>query len=442
MFQFLFLIKNLDDLFLLMLLANITLSLQKLIWVMFSCYLIVDTLDGFFVQQLNISLRLSQLFKMSLILLILLVLAKWKSKTLIYMGMLAGLLFIGPFSRLLLESTSTFFEIDIKLAFRLFLLFLVTSFCIESYRKDPDTFYKWSHLALICGFWVVSFNVISGYLGLGFHTYKSTDVGFKGFFQAGNELSAIYIVLSSYYLHHCWNNRGLFVYGLLAFFVLIVGVSIGTKAGIIFSLLVVLLTPVANLRERIISVKSSAIILMLMSILFLLIYSTYPLVVDTPVYAKLAFAVERFDIVKLLFSGRDLHLLYFYNSLDEMNALQSVFLGPGADGVKHGRELLFIEIDPVDIFMYFGFPITALLTFLAAYVALKPISRIQSNYYAPFLILSNGALFFFAFIAGHVWTSGMAAIVWGISISFLYSRFDCRLNPMGPLHSKPENTVQ
>ena len=396
------------------------LGLSGIVWIFICCYLLVDSLDGFMVQQLGISLRLSQLYKSTLFLLAVLALLKWRSATLPYLMIGMLLMLAGPFTRLLTEPQSTFFTIDLTLVIRVMLLLTIAMFCIESGKREPQSALKWGKRSLWLGFWVVSVNVLLGFAGIGFHTYPSTEVGFKGFFQAGNELSALFIVLSTFALHESWNRKGIVRYAFMSALVILIGISIATKAGALFSLLVVLLIPVANMRGNIFSIKSSMVLTLFVAVIGGLAWGFLSVIEETPFFVKFSHAFEKLDLVTLLLSGRDVHLAHFLASLRDADALLSFLFGPGADGLKNGQVLMFVEIDPVDIFMYFGWIVVTVFTALSLYIALRPIFVIRSNYFAPFLLLSNTALFFFAFIAGHVWTSGLLAIAWGVSISLLF----------------------
>lgn len=384
----------------------------KVMWLMIACYLVIDTLNGFFAQQLGLDLKISQLFKLSMIFLGLYILLCWKSRFTSFLVLFFAILIFAPLVRLLTDPGVEFFSYDLAMATRIFLTMVVLCFCIESRRREPKQFRDWSRLSLTIGFWIVAVNVLSGYLGLGFPTYPSTGTGFKGFFQAGNEVSAVFILLSTYMLHLVWNEKSLMIYVAFSLFIMLIGISIATKAGVLFSAIIVLLTPIANMRARLLSLQSFLFFIILCLALFSMLYFAFEWLSSMPFYSRMSSKFSQMNWLTFILSGRDVFVSGYWQSINDINGFFTVFFGDGGNAMSTIFAKNTVEMDPIDIYMYFGFPSLMIAFSISAISIYLPLERLNSGYYAPGILLANGGLFFFAVLAGHVWSSAMLGIAW------------------------------
>lgn len=403
-------------------LAQIRMDAIALMWLCICSYLIVDTIGGFFAQQLGLNLRISQLYKVSMLLLGSYILYQWRSRYLVFVFVGFTLAIIGPVYRVVTDPNDDFFSVGLIVWVRVLLFFIVLSFCIESFRRLGNYSEIWARRSLFVGFWVMAANVCIGFLGLGFPTYPNTGVGFKGFFQAGNELSALFVLLSSFMLHHVWESKGKLIYLVTSIFVVLLGVSIATKAGVLFSALVVILMPFVSLRGRIFSFKAIFIGFIGALVLTTSIYNLFTHIEDSAIYARFIYYFENNGLLGFIFSGREVFTMTYWSSINDINGLIPLLFGSGGDVLLREHGKIIVEIDPIDLMLYFGVPTMMAGAALAIASMIMPLRKMRQHYYAPGIFLANGALFFFAFLAGHVWISGLLGIAWATYISMLSSQ--------------------
>lgn len=390
-----------------------------ILFAMISLYLVVDSANGFLVQQIGINARLSQLYKMTILFLGLYNLIRWQSRFLILIPIAMVILSVGPMFRLFTDPGSTYFAIELTLMTRVLLFLTVLFFCLECREHEPQVFDRWAPLTLKCAFFVIVINVMLGLLGFGFPTYENSGLGFKGFFLAGNELSAVFILVSTFVLHEIWNRKSRWHYLLGALLVIAIGTSIATKAGILFSFLVVVVLPIANYRGALLSLKPMLILLCFVALAGLGIYYAYEFISASPAFGRAVFYLQKSGWMGLIFTGRDLLTATFWSSLQDHIGIVALMFGSGSDAINWVHLRTFVEIDPVDVMMYFGLPATVLMLMASVRSVVKPLLLLNRSYYSPFLLVANGALFFFAILAGHVWTSGMLVIAWGVALAML-----------------------
>lgn len=397
---------------------------QVLMWAFLFAYLLVDVVNGFLVQQLSIDIKLAQLYKTGLTFFGLYVLISWRSVTVIPLISGFAIMLLGPLSRFTTQTDTTFFLVELPSVTRVLLLFTALCFTWESFQRYPELSKYWSKLTLKVGAILLLLNVLSGYAGIGFSTYDSTGVGFKGFFKAGNELSAVFGLLCTFVLHEIWNKRGILLYFIASLLFIFVGVSIATKAAVLFALLATLFIPLLNLRERLFSPLVITWFIGALFILGALGFWIIDLLSELPFFQRVLYVFDTLGVWGVLLSKRDELVEIYIQELLAGNVTLGLLTGIGSEALMFQRGRLYVELDPIDVTMYFGIVITLvyfLFTFLSIYLPLK---RIKEAYYAPCVLLANICFLFFAIIAGHVWISGLLAGIWGVYFSMLNVRIE------------------
>lgn len=391
----------------------------QLMWLMLATYLLVDTIGGFFSQQLGIELRLSQLFKVFIIFLGFYNLLRWRSQFTSMLLLTFLLLLVGPVCRLLTASSLTFVQFDLAFTTRILMLLVVLAYCLECARQESELFLRWSARSLVWGFWIVVGNVLLGFVGLGFPTYPDTGVGFKGFFVAGNEVSAVFVLLTAFMTQIVWNQSSKPIYVLFSILILVIGAAIATKAGILFAIMAVVLIPVINLRSALLSPRALMLFSGLLCLLVFALFNLFSWIETLPQYSQLASNFASKGILGFVLSGREDFIRIYWDSIHDMRGLTPLLLGDSAAGFIKWAGKETAEVDPIDISMYFGLPFAVVFICLSMYSVWLPLKRLNTHLYAPAVLLANVGLFGFAVIAGHVWTSGMLGIGWAILNSLI-----------------------
>ena len=157
---------------------------------------------------------------------------------------------------------------------------------------------KWVYRWMLFSFLILVLNIFLRLFGLGFPMYAmdTLEIGSKGYFYAGNEASAVLLILSSFlmYWYQLYNNRRSFIIiGLLA---ILTGLYLSSKTAILGTIFTFIYFFIFNPNRKRISIKK--IVSLLLRIFILLPLALY-LIVE---YLKTADVMDRFS--------------YFWNELD------------------------------------------------------------------------------------------------------------------------------
>jgi len=389
-------------------------NITTLCWLIIVPYIFIDAISGFFAQEIGVNIRLSLVLKIILLLLSLLCLIRWQSKYLLFVSFISIHILISLYYSVIQNGQEALVN-ELPFALKVILLVVMYAFAMSYARQEPLLFIKRAKACLTLGFWVVVFNVMLGYFNIGYYTYPNEGgIGFKGFFVAGNELSALFIVLSCFKLHDVWNAFSLKKYIINALLVLFIGLSIGTKSVILFSLFVVFVIPFFNFRKKIISFKAFALIVVAILLMIAILFFLYNWLDTFRVGQRLLFKFSKFSIVDMVFSGRNIWATQVYERISDADGVIPLFFGYGSVALEGIIGKASLEIDPIDIFLYFGIVPALLLTVWSLFIIVLNVVKLNENYYAPSALVANFALLLFACIAGHVWTSGMLGIAWAL----------------------------
>lgn len=398
----------------------------SIFWLLMIGSVFIDSVSGFFVQQMGVDLRISQLTKMMLILFYFIYVLKNDRFYFFMLTSFVLLLFINPIMMVFSNKEMNAVMFDMPLALKVLLLVVASAFSFIFATKEPLRFEKNTKLTLYFGFIIVCLNVLLGYLGIGFYTYPTTEFGFKGFFQAGNELSALYVLLSSFILFDAWRSRKKMHYLFVALFILFIGVSIGTKSAIIFGFMAIFLVPIVislpswNLTKIICYCMLVTFVIILVLILVYILLSSA--ISESVLYGRLNFIFHKYGVVGLILSGRDLFLIEFFSGIKDSQGYMPLIFGFGSG--EGGVQNKMLEMDFFDVLMYWGMPIALLCLSIAVCSIIFPLFLIKKRPYAPLVLIVNLVLFFQSVVAGHVWTSGMLATTWALVNGLLVINFN------------------
>jgi hypothetical protein len=253
---------------------------------------------------------------------------------------------------------------------------------------------------------------------LGFSTYVNTGIGFKGYFFAGNELGALFIVLSFFSLSYSC-SKGSLVYIPMLLLNLVVGVSIGTKAAILGSVLSI---PMVLLTQGRLSIKVSVffVFFSVAIIASLRLEEFYQVVFNSSVWDKLMHDFSSRELVSALFSSRDRWVEEVFLSMSNESSLLMLF-GAGSSYIESIIGKQSVEIDFIDLFLYFGL-LSFIFLFFHAYLVMFTYRKRNQSKYGYVVFSVNLILLFLSFTSGHIWMSGMLPISWFLLNSLIYIR--------------------
>ncbi|NLN26534.1 MAG: hypothetical protein GX163_12985 [Bacteroidetes bacterium] len=275
---------------------------------------------------------------------------------------------------------------------------------------------------IIFSYIVFAINILLKYVGLGFPFYDYNNTGTTGFFYAGNEISALHLILYgiiAYQLYEIKHAKWKFY--LFFLFNLFLGITITSKTAMLGTVMVtglIIANPEnlnkINLRKLIIWFSSIAILIPLT------IYFAIRLLRDSLIWHRFYYFYHKWDFVTFIFSQRNLRVEKMWPIYKEQWSFLEQMIGGGQYYYENQLKSV-IEIDFFDILFAYGiigaliFVLVIILLFLIAYV------QYRNGYpYARLSLLMLVVLTLESSIAGHVFNSGIAGIFIGACLGLMY----------------------
>ncbi len=398
----------------------LNLSLDKVILYLMFLFLPVDMVNGFLLMnEIILPISVSQVLKLTVIFLIFLSLIKFPKHLFLSIFLIITLLI--PSIIQLLKNFNLSLLINDLIKISRYIIPFYGFFFFKNYLKKYSvklvfTMIHFSYIVLVV-------NILLKHLGIGYPMYKFGDIGSKGFFYAGNEISALLLILSSIISFNLW-KRNKFIYVLITLFNIIVALSIASKTSVFGVLLIHILIPIKKPTVKKLNLKALSNVFMVgMLALPAIIYFGWTYVKSSNLYNRLSYFYDKFDFLTFILSNRNVFLkdsLKVY--IQEYNFLEKI-IGVGQTTYENLNHNRVVEIDIVDIFFAYAFIglfifITALLFIgVQAFIFSKNIDKYP---YANFVLMMLLILITISSTAGHVFSSGMAGIYIGLIFSLFY----------------------
>ena len=285
---------------------------------------------------------------------------------------------------------------------------------------------KWVYRWMLFSFLILVLNIFLRLFGLGFPMYSmdALEIGSRGYFFAGNEVSVVLLILSSFlmYWYQFYNKKMLFIIiGMLA---ILTGLFMTSKTAIFGTFLTFFYFLIFNPNRKGISISN--IVSFLLSVFILLPIGFYFIVK----YLKTSDVMERFsffwnelDIYTFILSNRNTYFFDFIEIFKKEYNIIEMFIGLGITNYELINPNDIIEIDFLDIFFSYGIIGCSLFLFYISFLLIQ--SKIKSlnrktylfSSYSKYIVILLIAL---SFLSGHVFNSGMAAIYMGCVFSLMY----------------------
>lgn len=383
-------------------------TIDRLIWLMVSAWLVIDSITGFFISY-GADMPLSQLFKLSILMLIL---VRLQHKGI--MLLLVTLIYLSGYLLHIILIDGDFVKPVLRFFKFLSLVYLYLYFRF-SFRYFPQKTIRNAQKALLIAWIVFACNVVLGLMGYGVSTYgeeEEIDMGVKGFFYSGNELGGIMAVLAPFMFYWILVRLSGLKYVIAYVAVIVIGVLVGTKTSILVTVLSAVIVPLLYLspRKRVKLLVALAIIIGL----------TVPYVINIIADSSIG-VIERWDYVynkggltQLIYSGRDdywnMQGRLFFNS----DFLTQLF---GMGGFEKS-----IERDHLDSILMFGYLGLMLIVLFFLYLLIRSFRHRHNNTLMKIVIFSNLLILGIGYMAGHVWFSAMASVYIALLNGFSYLR--------------------
>lgn len=379
-------------------------------------YLPIDTINGILIRNYYISISAGYKF----VLLILMVIYLFKKRIFIPTIFLIFIIFIICFHLLL-----NIYNI-IGLIWSLKFLLIVSSFYFFQYLIKNNKLNIIKKL-FIFDFIVLAFNLIFGIIGFGYAQYGRNDIGTRGFFYAGNEVGALFIVLSIFLLSDALINKKMKKYLFLSIIILILGVFLSTKVAVLGVVIVIFILPIINFittKRGFIVNKTSFKILNITFVIFIFLFpfAIYLVLYKMNLIARLSYWMNKVDYITLFYSGRNLLAETIYHYLMKHSTFINSVFGYGYNDILSitGRS---VEINLIDFYMLFG--ILGVILIYGFFI-LQFINNIFKNsqifIYKPYIQFAIVFLIILSLSSGHIFNSGLAGIMIGALMSLAYHK--------------------
>ena len=376
--------------------------IMYIIYLMCLFYLCVDTVAGILISR-GLP-NIGQLYKTFLLFLMVLVLLRKKKNSPLFVSMFCVLVFLIPlfsFSNSFSSQSQTILVIFKILSIFVFYLYF-------SLSHDRKKIIK----VIAVNYIVFLFNMLAGITGHtpAMRTAGEEQIGTRGFFFAGNEVSYTFICLT-FGLLYVIKNYKWFLY------ILTVGVSVivATKACIISAVLIVFFDFYFGLKrnKRIIFTLSFSFIILVCVSYLVNNYEKIPLLN----YIVFKFNQHRYGdypILNALLSGRVSRLPIVSEIYYSCVPIIRLFFGIGFPNTATRLEMDFFEI-----FYYFGFLFFFLVCAFYIWFIVKAIHNGNKR-----LVVFNFLCILTSFLVGHVLYSLMGGLFFAI-----INGFYCKLPP-------------
>nr|WP_308420162.1 O-antigen ligase family protein [Psychroflexus planctonicus] len=381
-----------------------------------------DMINGVLLMN-NIELPISfgQTHKFLIILLIIFRLLT-KPRLLLFFICLVLVLLIPSLVQLFKDFQSSILLKDIIKIFRYLTPVLSFMFFVNIYKSENDYLQKKIFLFIKLSFILLSISILIKYLGIGYPMYNYGNIGSKGLFYAGNEISALLLVLSSFLGIHYWKWNSRKKYFLLFIISFITGLAIGSKTAFIGVLLIFFLIPQKKISKQTKLTKFIYTILGIGLVTPVLLFISWEFIKRTELYVRLIYFYDKLDFITFLLSNRNTFLLDAVNVYINDYSWLEKLIGVGQSTFENRNNNSIIEIDFIDIFFAYG--LLGLLIFVGIIVFLwkqsKRFAKSEKYPYANFVNMMLLVLLAVSSSAGHVFSSGLAAVFIGLLFGLMY----------------------
>ncbi|MDC1314370.1 O-antigen ligase family protein [Pseudomonadales bacterium] len=399
--------------------------ISKFVFLQLSFYLVVDSLNGYMMLGLGVDAGLSALYKSVLLTILLIYLSVFLPKRLLFLLAAICLLSLGEIASIFLLDTngskiSFLFQHILKVLTPLILLF----FLIDRLEKDRLFFVRILTVIQINGL-VFLCNMLAGAFGLGFSTYGQggeNAIGSKGYFYAGNELSALLVVFGAFYLARAYlNNKFHFI--VLAILSIAVGLLVSTKTSMLAVVLLIIIMPVLYEGRRLFLLNNIPSIIFALTLSTVLVQALviFEAFTNAPVYSRFLFFFERHGLAGLLLSGRDTFLTELWLLFSQKDLFLGFLFGHGvsyyAEFTKYS-----VEMDFLDMFFWHGLSGVFVLLIVFFHLSYKSWINFSDKTYpfARIILVTNMMLLAISNFSGHIFTSGMLAFIWPCFVMLAY----------------------
>lgn len=262
--------------------------------------------------------------------------------------------------------------------------------------------------------------IIPRILGIGYERYEGS--GYQGLYFENNALVVVLVVTFIYSLENLYRKRNLknLFYVSLTTFSMVINGSKSSMA--LFAVITVLyiLRYIFVLNPTKFPLRLITVIVAILGLGVMLYPVIYPLVekrIDAYMYYYVGgVQVNGGTVLDFLTNGRTAFAMSYFSKYYAQNSMMNVLFG-----IQRYGEIR-VEMDPIDIFLYFGLLVSVLLI---VYI----VKTVRNLKYASFMVkLMFWSIMIYSFLAGHVWNSSLAGLPLSIILAIAMSIKKLKVN--------------
>nr|WP_262510032.1 O-antigen ligase family protein [Aequorivita lipolytica] len=386
----------------------------------------VDTLHGFVMQKgINLPISIGQFYKF-IIIVLLLFRFLFRPKSLFISVFFVLILILPTVYQIIKQGDVTFLFSDIiKISKYLAPLFAFLFF-VDYIKREGEHGIKILLKLIQFSYIILIGNVFLKYVGLGYPMYEYGNIGSKGFIYAGNEISALLVILSAIIAYDLWRrgeNLKYFLFWGLTFFA---GLTVGSKTGSIGVLVIFLLIPLKRPSFRISLKKILFFFISFFAIIPAALYFAWFYIQDTQLYIRLDYFYKKSDFLTFILSNRNVFFENAHKNYIEEYSLLEKIIGIGQTNYESLNNGQIVEIDMADILFSLGIFGLIYLFAITLFLLIQAFRfSTNRNYtYSKFVLLMIFVLFGISATAGHIYSSAMIAVFMGLLFALMYFKKD------------------
>lgn len=399
-------------------------SFDIVIFILLFGLLPIDMINGYLLREVGVSpaISLSQLYKIILL-----------AFLFVRVNIIEKVLVISVFLLLLMPTIYQLFKsFNIQLVFIdivkiiKYLGSVLAFFYFRNIVIHKGYLLKWIYRWMFFSFLILVLNIFLRLFGLGFpmYAFDTVEIGSKGYFYAGNEVSGVLLILASFlmYWYQLVDKKMLFI--LVGILSVLTGLYLTSKTAILGTIFTFIYLFIFSPKTKRISIKN--IFFALFSFFIVLPIGLYFIVE----YLKTSDVMERFsffwnelDIYTFILSNRNTFLFDFLEIFKKEYNIIEIILGVGQSTFETLNNNHIIELDFFDIYFAYGVIGVSLFLFYISFILIQ--SKLKSFNkklfpFASYVKYISIILIIVSFLSGHIFNSGMAAIYIGCVFSLMY----------------------
>ena len=395
-------------------------TLDTFIIILMFALLPVDMINGILLMNgINLPVSFGQFYKL-VIILCLLIRFLFTVRLLISTLIITFLLLIPSIYQILHDPEGSSVFLDLIKVTKYITPFICFLFFVNAFKHSRDKIYPLSLSLVKASYLILILNIFVKYIGLGYPAYKNGGMGSKGFFYAGNEISALLIILCSIIAFQLWNKELKKRYFLFLVLNLLAGLTISSKTAILGILLVFFIIPFQGKSLKIkkfIPLLAGAICLLPLALLF-----SWQFIKNSSIIVRIEFFYQKLDFWTFILSSRNVFLENSYNIfINDYNFIEKI-IGVGQTKFEFLNNSKVVEMDIMDIFFAYGILGLSVFITMLFFVLTQANKFLKSNNYpyANLVRMMVIILIIISTMAGHVFGSGMSAVFIGILFALMY----------------------